>query len=507
MNNSVSLSKSTYRLGTRKSLLAIAQSSWVARELERLNLGIKIELVGIETRGDIILDKPLSQIEGKEFFTAELDHALIRGEVDFSVHSMKDLSLERPPQITLAGVPKREFAHDILIFNDSVISRLKQGLPIRIGTSSPRRLTLIPEFLKTALPRFENKNEPILQFVEIRGNVNTRLSKIHEPETSDRKLDAVVLAFAGLERLALDTTASLELNKLLVGTRKMIVPLRTSPSAPAQGALAIEARADASETLSIIQKLHDPETLFAVSEERKVLAEWGGGCHLKLGASYLPDHTLVIRGVKPNGERVCENRGQKKQSSDYLRVDAGDFFDFAASPLTSEQATDLKKSEQIFIAHPRAYTFLELNHALHADSQKRVWVSGMKSWTTLAQLGVWIEGSVEGAGFKKMREFESKKLLALNSGFLFITHDEAQKHMDHAVSTYHHRFREIPEKVKQAPALFWTSGLLFRTAWSKLGANFMLTKKHASGPGRTAEVLGLLLKPHGVTADVFTLES
>jgi hypothetical protein len=106
-----------------------------------------------------------------------------------------------------------------------------------------------------------------------------------------------------------------------------------------------------------------------------------------------------------------------------------------------------------------------------------------------------------------MQDFQSKKLLALNSPFLFITHEEAEAHMERAISTYRHRFREIPEKIKSAEALFWSSGLLFRTAWSMLGADFMLKKKHASGPGRTAEVLNELLTPKGGHADVFTLES
>src|SRR4051812_47330826 len=97
------------KLGTRRSLLAWAQSSWVARELEKLHPGkIKVELVGIETRGDKILDIPLSQVDGKEFFVAELDHALRSREVDFTVHSLKDLSLDRPKEFTLGCIPRRE---------------------------------------------------------------------------------------------------------------------------------------------------------------------------------------------------------------------------------------------------------------------------------------------------------------------------------------------------------------------------------------------------------------
>jgi hydroxymethylbilane synthase len=502
------MKKSLYKLGTRKSLLAIAQSSWVAREVGRLNPGITVELVGIETRGDIVLDKPLSQIEGKEFFTAELDLALMRSDVDFTVHSMKDLSLERPAQLTLAATPKREFAHDILIFQDSVIERLKAGLPIRIGTSSPRRLTLIPGFLKTALPRFEKNREPVLQFVEIRGNVNTRLSRVHETEGSEKKLDAVVLAFAGLERLAMDAKASVELHRLLHHTRKMVLPLRHCPSAPAQGALAIEARTHDADTLACLQKLHDPETLAGVSEERKILEEWGGGCHQKLGASFLADHTLAIRGLTPSGEWVTELRGRKiSTQNDFLKIDSNDFFDFSPFEISKEDENEIANATNVFIAHPRAYEFLKSKSSLQADARKHIWVSGMKSWTELAQNGVWIEGSLEGQGFKKMADFQRKKLLALDSPFLFLTHEEAAVNMPHALATYKHVFRQIPENIKTASSLFWSSGLLFKTAWSKLGADFMLTKKHASGPGRSADVLREHLTAHGVIADVFTFES
>ena len=502
------MNKIVFRLGTRKSLLAIAQSSWVARELERLNPGIQIELIGIETKGDIVLDKPLSEIEGKEFFTAEIDQALLRGEVDLTVHSMKDLSLDRPPQIKLAATPKRELAHDIIIFHESVVSRLKMGLPIRIGTSSPRRLTLVPEFLKIGLPRIQNSSEPLLNFISVRGNVNTRLGRIHESDDSKFKLDAVVLAFAGLERLAMDDKASLELKRLLQGTRKMVLPLRQCPSAPAQGALAIEARADCTETVAMIKKLHDQDTLNAVTQERKVLEAWGGGCHQKLGASLLADQTLIIRGVKPDGEWIHEVRGPSFNLSAFVKVGANDFFDFLATPLDSESIAALNHAQFIFIAHPRAYEYLSDPSALLAESTKKhVWVSGMKSWTALAKNGIWVEGSLEGTGFKKLEEFRTKLLLDLHSPFLFITHQEAQAHMSHAISSYAHRFREIPNQIKNAKALFWSSGLLFRTAWTQLGQKWMLSKKHASGPGKTAQVLNEILTPHGVTFDVFNFES
>ncbi len=498
-----------YTLGTRKSLLALAQSSWVARELERLNPGIRIQLQGIETKGDVILDKPLSQIEGKEFFTAELDHALLRGEVDFTVHSMKDLSLDRPSPITLAAVPKRELQHDVILFHESVIDRIKNRLPVRIGTSSPRRLTLIPGFLKQALPRFQLDQEPVIQFVEIRGNVNTRLSRVHEPEGHERKLDGVVLAFAGLERLTHDEAGLKELSRLLEHTRIMVLPLKPCPSAPAQGALAIESRSDRPELLAILKTLHDEATLQAVKAEREVLLEWGGGCHQKLGASYLPSGVLFVQGQKPTGEWVNETRGAPKpEDSPYVKIDASDVFDFTPRPLSEAEMKTLKTSSVIFIAHSRAYEFLNEKSCVQAQSGKRIWVSGTRSWFKLAQDGVWVEGSLDGQGFDAMEGYRKKNLLRFSDEPLaFLSHDESPETPDAIlIKTYGHTFREIPEKFTQNELIYWSSGLPFRTLWSKLTPEVFKKKQHACGPGRTAQVVQEKLAEIGIKPTLLSIE-
>ena len=140
------------KLGTRRSLLARAQSAAVARKLERLHPGLTVELVGIETRGDRIQDRPLSSVDGKEFFTAEIDSALLDGAIDFTVHSYKDLSLERTPRLRLAAVPQREQPYDIAMFARDVPERLAAGLGLTLGTSSPRRDGASPGLLQRILP-------------------------------------------------------------------------------------------------------------------------------------------------------------------------------------------------------------------------------------------------------------------------------------------------------------------------------------------------------------------
>src|ERR1039458_1466789 len=134
------------KLGTRRSALARAQSAAVARQLEDLHPGLTVELVGIETRGDRILDTPLSEVEGKEFFTDELDAALTGGKVDFTGHSYKDLSLARSARLLLAAVPRREPPHNIALFAADVPQRLAAGLELIIGSSSPRRAAFVPGF-------------------------------------------------------------------------------------------------------------------------------------------------------------------------------------------------------------------------------------------------------------------------------------------------------------------------------------------------------------------------
>jgi len=494
-----SLSK-TLKLGTRRSLLAWAQSSWVAREVEKHNPGIKVELVGIDTQGDKILDKPLSQIDGKEFFTAELDHALLDGHVDFTVHSMKDLALDRPSQISLAAIPARELQHDIIVFHDNVIQRLKDGKEIRIGTSSPRRLTLIPSFLEKALPQFSPGQKPLLKFVEIRGNVNTRLGRILETEIAERKLDGVVLAFAGLERLSHDEKAALELWKLLEKTKLMIVPVRDCPSAPAQGALAIECHKDNHEVLATLRKLHHPPTESGVKEERAILREWGGGCHLKLGANFIPNTCggkLFIRGEKPSGEFVVETRNIGKTPpslSEFTKVEASDLFDFKKRELSASEKSALSESKVCFVAHSRALEFLGENETAILEN-KRVWVSGLKSWFKLATMGVWVEGSVEYQGFDYFQVFKNKTLLRMNGKTAFLTHAESAIEDQNTilVPCYTHQFREVPSKITNSSRLYWSSGLPFSTVWSKLGslekqAEFS-KKVHASGIGKTATAI------------------
>jgi hydroxymethylbilane synthase len=242
----------TLRLGTRGSALALAQSGGVAATVIA-ELGQEVELVTVQTHGDLS-SLAISQLGGTGVFVTALRDALLAKEVDFAVHSYKDLPTAPAQGLVIAAVPRRQDARDVLVARDGLtLGELPTGS--RVGTGSPRR---------TAQLRALGLG---LEVLPIRGNVDTRIRKVTEGE-----LDAVVLARAGLARL----------DRLDVVT-ETLDPLQVLP-APAQGALAIECRADDTDLIDLLRALDDPDTRAAVEAERALLATLEAGCSAPVGA-------------------------------------------------------------------------------------------------------------------------------------------------------------------------------------------------------------------------------
>lgn len=391
------------KLGTRRSLLAQAQSKLIARQIEAMDDGFRVELVGIDTRGDRTLDVPLSKMEGRDFFVAELDAALTSGAVDLTVHSMKDLSLDRPDELALAAIPERANPRDVVLFAPDIIARLRAGKTIRLGTSSPRRIENVPAFLANALPQFGAS--PQFETREIRGNVHTRLGYLRLPDDDERKIDGVVLAMAGLIRLRGDDEGRPVLQALLRDLRWMVLPLAECPAAPAQGALAVECRARDTETRQLLARLNCDRTAQAVARERDVLADWGGGCHQRMGATAEwregLGEMLFIKGRQDEGRHISRIVWSEPEGPI-----AGPHWDgsrWRDESFTTRYFTDLPapawlaEPGAVFIAHSRALP-AGWSGAMAAGEQ-RVWTSGVRSWLRLAAQGIWVEGCAEESGF------------------------------------------------------------------------------------------------------------
>jgi len=241
------------RIGTRASQLALWQANWVKSELEKRYPEMTVTLVKIKTIGDKILDVPLAQVGGKGLFVKEIEEAMLRGEIDIAVHSMKDVPTEFPEGLGLFCITEREDPRDAVISRGVKFADLPQGA--RIGTSALRRQA---QLLKV---------RPDLEMVIIRGNVETRINKLETEQ-----LDAVILAAAGLNRLGFADRAS-EL-------------LSTELSLPAigQGALGIECNLSNEEVKQTIAFFNHPDTAHAVRAERALLWRCEGGCQVPIAA-------------------------------------------------------------------------------------------------------------------------------------------------------------------------------------------------------------------------------
>jgi hydroxymethylbilane synthase len=269
----------TVRIGTRASKLALRQTAIVTEALTRSDRSITVEAREIKTEGDRTT-APLSEIGGLGVFTRAIEDALLAGEIDVAVHSLKDLPTDLATGLTLAAIPEREDPRDGLVTRDGLrLEELSSGA--RVGTGAGRRAVQLLE-LRRDLVRDE-----------IRGNVDTRIRKVLEGE-----YDAAVLAMAGLARLGLyhKATQTFSIDEML--------------PAVGQGALAIEVRADDQTTIEAVRGLDDAATRAAVEAERAYLRRLGGGCRLPVGAhGWVDDGALRARGMI-GGEEIPIIRGE-----------------------------------------------------------------------------------------------------------------------------------------------------------------------------------------------------
>ena len=255
-------------IATRKSQLALWQADYVKERLLQLDPTVEVELLPMSTKGDKILDVPLAKIGGKGLFLKELEAAIIEGRADIAVHSMKDVPMDFPQGLQLTTICKRENP------SDAFVSNKYQGfldLPAnaKVGTSSLRRKAQLAHA------------RPDLEFVDLRGNVNTRLQKLDNNE-----YDAIILASAGLIRLGFKDRIKEELS------------VELSLPAGGQGAVGIESRSGADDINALLEKLSDPQTFQCVMAERALNTKLEGGCQVPIAAhAQIQNQTLSINAL------------------------------------------------------------------------------------------------------------------------------------------------------------------------------------------------------------------
>lgn len=274
------MSQEIVRIATRESALALWQADYIKSGLEAANPGLVVELLGITTKGDIILDSPLSKVGGKGLFVKELETALLENTADIAVHSMKDVPMDFPEGLELSIICEREDARDAFVSNKYPSF---EALPLgsRVGTSSLRRQCQL------------RQRRPDLVIIDLRGNVNTRLRKLDEGQ-----YDAIILAAAGLLRLGMEDRITERLS------------VEHSLPAGGQGAVGVETRTGDRRMQELLAPLHHRETAECVIAERALNLRLEGGCQVPI-ACYAIENVeapgeLLLRGLvgSPDGTNI-----------------------------------------------------------------------------------------------------------------------------------------------------------------------------------------------------------
>ena len=483
----------TYKIGTRGSLLAVTQSTLMKNELERIS-GESFELVLIQTQGDQITNKPLWQLEGKDFFTKELDEALLKGDVDLVIHSYKDLGSVRPEGIRLAAVTERKFAHDILLIPQENVDKLsKWEGEFIVGTSSPRRITNLTRSLPDFLPHIKS-----IRCETLRGNVNTRIKKLREGQ-----YHAITLALAGLERLAQTHKSEQELSDLLKKMNYLVLPQSTFPSAASQGALGIEMRADRNDNeklYKIISQLAHERTVEEVFRERKAFKEYGGGCHLAVGihVKKVEDHFLHVHKGEVDGKKIEKKwlEGisvpilQKKKL--FVGLPKGDrrgiVYDEFLEKIPEKRTLELE-DKHIFVTSRYCLPSLQSSQNRKFGS---LWAAGTKTASILTEAGYWINGTSDSLGTQDLLELKNSQALRLmnpdlKDDWLTLSHDDGKNDLGAVIGCYKRSPKTIdPEYEKQlreVGACFWTSYPEYQFFLKAFP--FLSEAKHFCGLGKT----------------------
>ncbi len=488
--------KKHYKIGARGSLLSVTQTKLMQKKLQDLT-GDVFDIITIKTQGDMNTSAPLWQMQGKDFFTKELDEALLKGEIDLVVHSYKDLGSIRPEGIKLAAVTKRSFAHDILLIKNATIAKLKTVNEVVVGTSSPRRIVNIEKKLAQYLPYCAEKK---ITTKMLRGNVNTRIKKL-----VDGEFDAIVLAMAGLERLTSNEEALKELQILIKDLNFFILPQSIFPSSASQGALAVEcleSRTDNNELLNKLALLNDEKTIEEVRRERKAFNAYGGGCHLavgihvrKVGDHFLHYHEGTVDNQVISVKTMEPAPAITKTSSLYFlgmgKKSEGNIL-YDELILKTPLAQNLSSHNHYFVTS---------RHCLHnlntLPKNHFLWSAGAKTHKKMVDMGLWVNGSADSLGAPELKAFLDSKLIQLfmqnhqiNADLRVLTNDESRHELGPSVACYTRSVQTnidgtFSAKIKQTKLFYWTSFFQYQTYLKLFPELTQNDTVHTCGLGKT----------------------
>lgn len=470
----------TITLASRKSDLARIQAYTVGKKIEEQFPDLKVKYHFRESLGDVNLNDPLWKMPEKGVFTEDFYQDLIQHKVDLVVHSWKDLPVEDKDKTVIAGTLDREDLRDVLLFKKSSLNKSK----LEIFTSSPRRIYNLENFFSWSLPW---KTES-LEFLTVRGNIQTRVRKLLESSA-----DGLIVAKAALDRLLTAEKEEFQATKdfiseALKDLNFQIIPLSQNPTAAAQGALAIEVAKDRPDILEIISAINNKEVYHNVSLERKELKKHGGGCHQKIGISILTKGKNQIFFLKGLTDQALVLNTTEIQSS----LPTSELKNLKNKNLSQE----LKKSVtpltfQMPEQSGSRFVFITKNENILPALKKTdfIWTSGVETWKNLARNGVWVSGCFDSLGEDKAPEIVNLVPNSLNAKWIKITHKQGKENSwSQILPTYEVSYQLDGLNYDDSIEFYyWSHGELFKKYFEKFPQ--IKNKKHGCGLGHTYQTL------------------
>ncbi len=474
------------RIVCRASKLSLVQAEIVKSKIFETHPEIEVSIEGITSRGDRLPDQPLSTLGGIDFFTEDIYASLTSGQSDIAVHSLKDMSSEHFFSHDGFAVVSRDIPNDVLIANPSIIAKINSGEEILIGTSSPRREAMAIPFLRKALPKRE---KPInINSKNIRGNVDTRLSKLHLGD----QFDGIILAAAGINRLLNHTEFGVNIREILSDKKIMILPLIECTPAPCQGMIVAECHPENKWVKQILSEINNIEYLNDAIGEKKLALQKGPGCSQKFGVTTIAtrySHHHFAFGENLQGEIIHEWTHLPKAQSG-LKIFATntvmkDFFEYRWS-----QSSGVIDTKHAFVANPKIAQNIEL---IKNFQNRTIWAAGSKTWFDLAKTGIWVTGCTDGLGFESILPVLSMPLINGNiSNITILTHHKAAvKWLNKGIKALGFydlipkNDVEIIKSVEGADFIFWSSYAQY-IHYHRFAISSVI---HACAAGETAESL------------------
>jgi len=440
-------------------MLSRAQAEHFINMVQSIRPDTRFSIVVRDTAGDLNQQQLLQDMDGKDFFTKDIQDFLLSGQADFAVHSLKDVSSELFFKDNQFAVFSREDPRDVAIFQEDVTMKIAAGDTLTIGTSSPRRALMATRFLAEHLPTVEGRRgKP--EAVPIRGNVDTRLRKLAE-----KQYDGIILAAAGLNRLLRYAPSRDVIRELLSRKRIMVLPLIECPPAPGQGALVAEARPGNEELNSLLHALNDRKLAEATHHERAIASKYGAGCHQQFGVVNVDTPFISFTyGSGVSGEGTAFSIYNHLPEIDF---NGKQVFSFGDRMKTLFGYSFYETATMITVPA----LFVSSRHALHSEKllraarDRRIWTAGTKTWGELAKKGLWVEGCADALGLEFIEQWMSGPIARLSKENIGLITDEESAiiwerdgwvaHATYQVSI--NKTEAMSKAVSSADIIFWTS--------------------------------------------------